>query len=37
MRVIHLLAALPLTCLFANGASAQTACTKPLALRNEVQ
>ena len=37
MRTIHLLAALPLTCLFATGAFAQGACTKPLALRNEVQ
>ncbi len=36
MRTIHLVAALPLTCLFATGAFAQ-ACNKPLALRNEVQ
>lgn len=36
MRTIHLLAALPLTCLFAGGAFAQ-ACTKPLALANTIQ
>ena len=37
MRTIHLLAALPLTGLFATGALAQAACTKPLSLRNDVQ
>jgi len=37
MRTNYLIAALPLTCLFAANAFAQGACTKPLALRNEVQ
>jgi len=38
MRATYLLAALPLTCVFAGGALAQgAACTKPLSLRNEVQ
>ena len=36
MRTAYLLAALPLTCLFAGNAFAQ-ACTKPLALSNELQ
>jgi hypothetical protein len=36
MRTAHLLAALPLTCLFAGAAFGQ-ACNKPLALRSEIQ
>jgi predicted aspartyl protease len=36
MRTKYLLAALPLTCLFAGNAFAQ-ACTKPLTLRSEIQ
>ncbi len=37
MRAIHLAAALPLTCLFAGAAFAQGACTKPLAMVDQIQ
>jgi len=38
MRKLHLLAALPLTCLFAGAALAQApACNKPLSLKSEIQ
>jgi len=37
MRTNYLLAALPLTCLFAANAFAQGACTKPLALASDIQ